>query len=104
MGRQLTVRRDGSTGKAIEREQRGKMSVEDAINYKASEEEDYYALLSCDESATVSPGFVDLSGFCGNRVSRVVRVLLQGVERVRWILRTRFLGWVNFGFLLGSLC
>ncbi|XP_053971403.1 J domain-containing protein isoform X1 [Hylaeus anthracinus] len=29
------------------------MSVEDAINYKPSEEEDYYALLSCDESATV---------------------------------------------------
>ncbi|XP_026669313.1 J domain-containing protein, partial [Ceratina calcarata] len=29
------------------------MSIEDAINYKASEEEDYYALLSCDESATV---------------------------------------------------
>ncbi|XP_033177663.1 J domain-containing protein isoform X1 [Bombus vosnesenskii] len=29
------------------------MSVEDAINYKPSEEEDYYALLSCDESSTV---------------------------------------------------
>ncbi|XP_046144527.1 J domain-containing protein isoform X2 [Osmia bicornis bicornis] len=29
------------------------MSVEDAINYKPNEEEDYYALLSCDESATV---------------------------------------------------
>ena len=29
------------------------MSVEDVINYKPSEEEDYYALLSCDESATV---------------------------------------------------
>ncbi|CAL7952186.1 unnamed protein product [Xylocopa violacea] len=29
------------------------MSVEDAIKYKPSEEEDYYALLSCDESSTV---------------------------------------------------
>ncbi|XP_076231358.1 dnaJ domain-containing protein isoform X1 [Calliopsis andreniformis] len=29
------------------------MSVEDAINYKPSEEEDYYALLSCDECSTV---------------------------------------------------
>ncbi|XP_017762098.1 PREDICTED: J domain-containing protein [Eufriesea mexicana] len=29
------------------------MSVEDAINYKPSEEEDYYALLSCDESSSV---------------------------------------------------
>ncbi|XP_078050244.1 dnaJ domain-containing protein isoform X1 [Augochlora pura] len=29
------------------------MSVEDAINYKPSEEEDYYALLSCDENSTV---------------------------------------------------
>lgn len=29
------------------------MSVEDAINYSPSEEEDYYALLSCDESSTV---------------------------------------------------
>jgi len=31
------------------------MSVEDAINYSPSEEEDYYALLSCDESSTVRP-------------------------------------------------
>ncbi|XP_076278887.1 dnaJ domain-containing protein isoform X2 [Lasioglossum baleicum] len=29
------------------------MSVEDAINYKPSAEEDYYALLSCDENSTV---------------------------------------------------
>ncbi|XP_034938398.1 J domain-containing protein [Chelonus insularis] len=29
------------------------MSVEDAINYKPSEEEDFYKLLGCDESATV---------------------------------------------------
>ncbi|EFN85381.1 J domain-containing protein [Harpegnathos saltator] len=29
------------------------MSVEDAINYSPNEEEDYYALLSCDESSTV---------------------------------------------------
>ncbi|XP_076162830.1 dnaJ domain-containing protein isoform X2 [Ptiloglossa arizonensis] len=29
------------------------MSVEDAINYKPKEEEDYYALLMCDEYATV---------------------------------------------------
>ncbi|XP_008555313.1 J domain-containing protein [Microplitis mediator] len=29
------------------------MSVEDAINYKRSADEDFYALLGCDESATV---------------------------------------------------
>ncbi|XP_020280843.1 J domain-containing protein [Pseudomyrmex gracilis] len=29
------------------------MSVEDAINYSPSEEEDYYKLLSCDENSTV---------------------------------------------------
>lgn len=29
------------------------MSVDDAINYKPDEDEDFYALLSCDESATV---------------------------------------------------
>ncbi|KAG7202168.1 hypothetical protein KM043_015850 [Ampulex compressa] len=29
------------------------MSVEDAINYKPSEEEDYYAILCCDENSTV---------------------------------------------------
>lgn len=31
----------------------GTMSVEDAINYKPTEEEDYYALLNCDENSTV---------------------------------------------------
>lgn len=42
-------------------DRRGKMSVEDAINYKPSEEEDYYALLSCDESSSVS--FTDFKRF-----------------------------------------
>ena len=30
------------------------MSVEDVLNYKPSEEEDFYGLLGCDESASVS--------------------------------------------------
>lgn len=37
----------------IAEEESREMSVEDAINYSPSEEEDYYALLSCDESSTV---------------------------------------------------
>ena len=50
-------KRERERGKRNGRIQREKMSVEDAINYKPSEEEDYYALLSCDESSTVSfPG------------------------------------------------
>lgn len=32
----------------------GNMSVEDILNYKPSDDEDYYGLLSCDESASVS--------------------------------------------------
>lgn len=44
---------DWGSWKRKRKYQWGKMSVEDAINYKPSEEEDYYALLSCDESSTV---------------------------------------------------
>lgn len=33
------------------------MSVDDVLNYKPNENENYYALLGCDESSTVSRNF-----------------------------------------------
>lgn len=58
------------------------MSVEDAINYKPSEEEDYYALLSCDESSTVSD--VALNFFVCLFVEKSVRFLLM-VSGICWL-------------------
>lgn len=49
------------------------MSVEDAINYSPSEEEDYYALLSCDESSTVrfSTSYSKRIFYCAHKLKSV---------------------------------
>ena len=62
--------------------QREKMSVEDAINYKPSEEEDYYALLSCDESSTVSSrrNWLIASSNFFSRLCTVGRSLIRVVD------------------------